>query len=226
MQTCIIFPIAVHTGSISVWTVFFVRKSLKRIGVCALIAGVFWLLGIVSNKQTLQQELIRLHVVAASDSEGDQALKLQVRDAVVNSLRENMDHVKDPAEARRYLQENLPKIEALANRVLCDAGAEDIVTVSLQPEEFITRYYDTFTLPAGIYEALRITIGAGEGHNWWCVVFPALCVGATVSEFEETARCAGLSESLTGALTGEQTYEARFLVLDALGKLENFLHKD
>ena len=79
--------------------------------------------------------------------------------------------------------------------------------------------------PAGIYEALRITIGAGEGHNWWCVVFPALCVGATVSEFEETAHCAGMNDSLTGALAGEESYEARFLVLDALGRLENFLHK-
>ena len=92
-------------------------------------------------------------------------------------------------------------------------------------EEFATRYYDTFTLPAGIYEALRITIGEGEGQNWWCVVFPTLCVGATVEEFEETAHCAGFSDGLTGALTGEDGYEVRFFFLDALGKLENFLHK-
>jgi len=201
-------------------------KSLKRIGICLLIAGIVWLAEVISNKQTLQQELIRLHVVAASDSEADQALKLQVRDAVVSSLRENMDRIEDPEQARAYLQENLPKLEALANRVLRDAGIGDTATVSLQPEEFATRYYDTFTLPAGVYEALRITIGEGKGHNWWCVVFPALCVGATVSEFEETARCAGLPDHLTGALAGEETYEARFLILDALGRLENFLHKE
>ena len=201
------------------------RKSLKRLGICALIVCLVWAAGIVSNKQLLQNGLIRLHVVAASDSETDQNLKLLVRDAVIRSLRENMDHVKDMEEAKAYLRENLPKIEALANGVLQNAGIHDTVTVSLRPEEFGTRVYDTFTLPAGVYEALRITIGAGEGHNWWCVVFPALCVGATVEEFEETAHCAGLSDSLTAALAGEEDYEVRFLILDALGKLENFLHK-
>ena len=201
------------------------RKSLKRLGICALIVCLVWAAGIISNKQLLQNGLIRLHVVAASDSETDQNLKLLVRDAVIRSLRENMDHVKDMEEAKAYLRENLPKIEALANGVLQNAGIHDTVTVSLRPEEFGTRVYDTFTLPAGVYEALRITIGAGEGHNWWCVVFPALCVGATVEEFEETAHCAGLSDSLTAALAGEEDYEVRFLILDALGKLENFLHK-
>ena len=201
------------------------RKSVKRLGICALIVCLVWAAGIVSNKQLLQIGLIRLHVVAASDSETDQNLKLLVRDAVIRSLRENMDHVKDMEEAKAYLRENLPKIEALANGVLQNAGIHDTVTVSLRPEEFGTRVYDTFTLPAGVYEALRITIGAGEGHNWWCVVFPALCVGATVEEFEETAHCAGLSDSLTAALAGEDEYEVRFLILDALGKLENFLHK-
>ena len=201
------------------------RKSLKRLGICALIACLVWAAGIVSNKQMLQNGLIRLHVMAASDSDADQNLKLLVRDAVISSLRENMDHVKDMEEAKAYLRENLPKIEALAKGVLQKAGIHDTVTVSLRPEEFGTRVYDTFTLPAGVYEALRITIGAGEGHNWWCVVFPALCVGATVEEFEETAHCAGLSDSLTAALAGEEDYEVRFLILDALGKLENFLHK-
>ena len=201
------------------------RKSLKRLGICALIVCLVWAAGIVSNKQLLQNGLIRLHVVAASDSETDQNLKLLVRDAVIRSLRENMDHVKDMEEAKAYLRENLPKIEALANGVLQNAGIHDTVTVSLRPEEFGTRVYDTFTLPAGVYEALRITIGAGEGHNWWGVVFPAMCVGATVEEFEETAHCAGLSDSLTAALAGEEDYEVRFLILDALGKLENFLHK-
>ena len=201
------------------------RKCLKRLGICLLTVCLLWGFLIVADKQSLQNELIRLHVVAASDSEYDQALKLQVRDAVVNSLQENMQNVADAAQAKAYLQEHLPKIEALANRVLREAGCSDVATVSLQLEEFATRYYDTFTLPAGIYEALRITIGEGTGHNWWCVVFPTLCVGATVEEFEETAQCAGLSDSLTAALAGEEDYEIRFFLLDALGKLENFLHK-
>ena len=201
------------------------RKFLKRITACALAALTIWSIGVVRDKRELQKNLIRLHVVAASDSAQDQTLKLRVRDAVVCSFQNDIKKLTGAKQAKAYLQDNLPKIEALANRVLLESGCDDKATVSLQQEAFTTRDYDTFTLPAGIYEALRITIGAGEGHNWWCVVFPALCVGATVSEFEETAQCAGMNTSLTGALAGEEPYEARFLVLDALGRLENFLHK-
>ena len=180
---------------------------------------------LVKDKQTLQNELIRLHVVGASDEPDDQSMKLRVKDAVVESLQTHMASLTDMEEAKNYLRQQLPKIEALANRVLREAGCSDVATVSLQPEAFDTRYYDTFTLPAGIYESLRITIGPGEGRNWWCVVFPTLCVGATVEEFEASAQCAGFSEALTGALTGEEPYEVRFFVLDALGRLENFLHR-
>ena len=200
-------------------------KSLKRIGICFLLASLVWCAMIVIDKQTLRNELIRLHVVAASDSSEDQALKLRVRDAIVTSLQEELTNVADVQQAKVYLEENLPKIEALANRVLQAAGCPDVATVTLQLEEFATRYYDTFTLPAGIYEALRVTIGEGEGQNWWCVVFPTLCVGATVAEFEETAQCAGMPDVLTSTLAGEPGYEVRFFILDALGRLENFLSK-
>ena len=200
-------------------------KCVKRVGTCLLCASLIWGAMLVIDKNTLQNELIRLHVVAASDSQEDQALKLRVRDAVVESMQKDMADIADVEQAKAYLQENLPKIEAVANRVLQAAGCTDVAEVSLQLEEFATRYYDTFPLPAGIYEALRITIGEGAGQNWWCVVFPTLCVGATVEAFEETAHCAGLPERLTGALTGEEPYEVRFFFLDALGKLENFLHK-
>ena len=198
---------------------------MKRVGICLLVTVIVWAVMLLRDHQMLRNELIRLHVVAASDNPEDQTLKLQVKDAVVESLQKNMENLADMEQAEIYLQQQLPKIEALANRVLQEAGCGDVATVSLQLEEFATRYYDTFTLPAGIYESLRITIGPGEGKNWWCVVFPTLCVGATVEEFEETAHCAGFSDALTGALTGEEPYEVRFFVLDALGRLENFLHK-
>ena len=93
--------------------------------------------------------------------------------------------------------------------------------MTLQKEVFDTRVYDTFTLPAGVYEALRITIGSGEGKNWWCVVFPTLCVPATSEGFEDVAAGAGFPESLTKSLEGE--YEIRFYLLDLLGKLEGYL---
>ncbi len=88
-------------------------------------------------------------------------------------------------------------------------------------EAFPAREYDTFALPAGCYDALRITVGEGQGQNWWCVVFPRLCLPTVSEDFEVEAVGAGFSDTLTGALTGE--YEVRFFLLELLGRLENFL---
>jgi stage II sporulation protein R len=86
--------------------------------------------------------------------------------------------------------------------------------------------YETFALPSGVYNTLRIVIGSGEGKNWWCVAFPGLCMGATVEDFEEAASCAGFSDTLTAALETEEGYELRFYFLDLLGRIGNFLHKE
>ena len=203
----------------------FMKKLIRRVGVCLLLAALVWCGTLISDRARLREELVRLHVVANSDSAEDQALKLQVRDAVTESLAEAMADIADVDQAKAYLRENLPKIEKLARETLQAAGCDDAVAVSLTEEAFDTRYYDTFTLPAGIYEALRITIGEGEGQNWWCVVFPTLCLSATSEDFEETAVEAGMPDSLAGALSGEDGYEIRFYLLDALGKLENLLFK-
>ena len=153
-------------------------------------------------------------------------MKLRLKDAVVESLRGDMEKLRDAEEAKAYLQENLPKIESFANQVLQEAGCGDTAQVRLALEEFSARVYDTFTLPAGLYDALRITIGEGEGQNWWCVVFPGLCLPATGAGFQETASCAGFSNALSGALAGEEQYEIRFWVLDVLGQAENLWHRE
>lgn len=201
------------------------KKSLKRIGLCFTLAALIWCGSLIGDRQRLNDELIRLHVVASSDSQGDQAIKLRVRDAVTESLKEDMANIKDVEQAKAYIRENLVKIEQIANQVLTEAGEKDRATASFQEEEFDTRYYDTFTLPAGVYESLRIIIGEGEGKNWWCVVFPTLCIPATSEGFADVAAGAGFPDALTGALEGKDTYEIRFFLLDALGKLENILHE-
>lgn len=199
------------------------RKYLNRIGICLLIACFVWIGMLLADRHKLRQELIRFHVVASSDSQEDQAVKLQVRDAVLGAFREELQNLQDMEQAKAYLQENLPKIEAIANDVLAQAGFSDRAKASLCVEEFTTRVYDTFALPAGIYESLRIVIGEGEGHNWWCVVFPSLCLPATSEGFEEVACGAGFSDTLTDTLEGN--HEIRFFVLDVLGSVENFLHR-
>ena len=199
------------------------RKYLNRIGICLLIACFVWIGMLLADRHKLRQELIRFHVVAASDSQQDQAVKLQVRDAVLGAFRGELQNLQDMEQAKAYLQENLPKIEAIANDVLAQAGFSDRAKASLCVEEFTTRVYDTFALPAGIYESLRIVIGEGKGHNWWCVVFPSLCLPATSEGFEEVACGAGFSDTLTDTLEGN--HEIRFFVLDVMGSVENFLHR-
>ena len=164
-------------------------------------------------------------MVANSDSQEDQNLKLQVRDAIVEQLNGVMEELDSAQEAKEFLAEHLGELEDTANRVLQQAGSHLKAQVSLALEEFPTRVYDTFQLPAGLYEALRVTIGEGAGHNWWCVVFPTLCVPASSEGFQETAEASGLSSQLAGTLTREEgEYEIRFQFLDWLGQVKNWLH--
>ena len=193
------------------------KRHMKRIGWVALTVACIWLWGIVTDSGDLRENLLRLHVVGASNSAEDQAVKLQVRDAVLGSLEEGLRDMTDPQEAWDYVSRMLPQVEAAANRALAAAGFSETVQVSLTEEAFPTREYDTFSLPAGVYKALRVVIGEGEGKNWWCVVFPLLC-GAE-GEFVETASTAGLDPELARSLEGE--YELRFWVLEKLGELKN-----
>lgn len=201
------------------------RKALKRIMVCLVTAALVWTGALIGDRKLLREELIRLHVVAASDSGEDQNLKLRVRDAVTESLKQEMANLGDVDAAKAYLQQHIPQIQALAESVLRKYGCEDAVTVSLLTEEFGKRIYDTFSLPSGLYQSLRIRIGKAEGKNWWCVVFPSLCLSATSDGFEDTAECAGWDEDLIAALEGKDGYEIRFFLLDVLGRLENLLHE-
>ena len=218
---CIKLDDAVHTGSKISMDGVFMKKIVKRVALCLSVAVLIFLAGIMADRRTLRESLIRLHVVANSDSAEDQAIKLQVRDAVVESLQDAMADIADMEQAKAYIQENLPKIQTVANQVLFDAGVDVDAVVTLAEETFVTRYYDTFTLPAGVYEALRITIGEGEGHNWWCVVFPNLCLPATSDGFSDVAAGAGFDSTLTATLKEEFGFEIRFFLLDKLGELEN-----
>ena len=198
-------------------------KKWKQLLICACIPVMVWSYRLVADRRELREGLIRFHVVAHSDAPGDQAVKLRVRDAVLESIGKDLQNVADMDMARQYLRENLPKIRNVANQTLRAAGFTEEAAVSLCREAFDVRNYDTFSLPAGVYESLRIVIGDGQGQNWWCVAFPELCVPATAEVFAREAENAGFSESLTGTLMNNGDYEIRFFLLDALGQLENIL---
>ncbi len=200
----------------------FMFKLLKLVLVGALILGAYRIGTVARDSQILHDEIIRLHVVANSDTQEDQELKLQVRDAVVAYLGDALEKVSTKADAREFLEEHLDDIADIANRAIALAGFSDKVKVTLIEEEFDTREYDSFSLPAGVYDSLRIVIGEGSGKNWWCVVFPSFCLPK--ESFEAEAAGSGFSDGLTGTLQKEQGYEVRFWVLDCIGRIKNWLH--
>lgn len=199
------------------------RKFWKVAGIGALLAVLFWAGTCLADRRNLGENLIRLHVVGASDSQMDQEIKLNVRDAILERLhQENLQNVQ---QARTYIRTHLTDLKREADRVLQEAGMEETCSVTLGKACFPTRKYDTFTLPQGVYESLQVTIGIGAGKNWWCVVFPDLCLGATTEEFEDAAEAGGFPDSLSGALEGKPQYQIRFYFLELLGKLENLFHQ-
>ena len=187
----------------------------------ALAAALLWGAWSLHRQDDLQAKMIRLHVIANSDNAADQALKLQVRDAVLTRAEAILRESADMNDARRRLTDALPAIGDAAAAELAAQHRDDPISVSLEEAEFPLKAYDGFALPSGGYLALRVVIGAGEGRNWWCVVFPQLCLPATAAEFDAQAAGAGFSDTLTGAVEGE--YPIRFFLLDCLGKLENWL---
>lgn len=134
----------------------------------------------------LADKLLRLHVIANSDSEADQQVKLKVRNAVVTWLSENLDKVYTKEQAIEYINKNSASICYEANKVLSEQGFDYIATIEVGSSHFPGKVYGDFYLPAGEYDALRIVLGEGEGQNWWCIAFPALCLFGN-AEYEDEA---------------------------------------
>lgn len=130
----------------------------------------------------MTDKLIRLHVIANSDSEFDQSVKLKVRDAVLSQADLLLSSCTDKQSATEIITQNLDVLENTANRVLADCPYTAICT--LEKTEFDKRVYDNFTLPAGEYDSLCVKIGDASGKNWWCVCYPGLCLSA-VSKIED-----------------------------------------
>ena len=190
-----------------------------------LMLAVFFALGtaLERQQQDLSGRLLRLHVVANSDNEEDQALKLRVRDAVLEEANGLLARADSRDQAVGLLRENLDRLETAAKQTLLAQGSAQKVTVSLERELFGTRYYDTFALPGGYYDALRVTLGSGEGHNWWCVVYPQICTAA-VSDQRTVAVMGGLTEDQALLLTEEEpVYEFRFRVLELFENMMGWL---
>ena len=166
------------------------------------------------SQSALADKVVRLHVLANSDSEADQALKLQVRDAVLARATAALAGATDREEALRRLTALLPELEAAAEAVVAENGYAYPVRAELAETSFPTKEYDGFALPAGEYLALRVLIGAAAGQNWWCVVFPPLCVTASC-DVPAAALGAGLTEEEVALITeADEGYVLKFKTVE------------
>ena len=173
-----------------------VKRKLKVWEIALLVGlAIFLISGALAlqTQEQLSDKVVRLHVLANSDSEEDQALKLLVRDAILERAEDLLSKSGDREEAEGLLRGRLLEFEQVAAAVIAQAGYDYPVRVELEDTQFPTKEYDGFTLPAGEYLALRVLIGEAKGQNWWCVVFPPLCTTASV-EVPASALEAGLSE--------------------------------
>ena len=199
------------------------RKTILM-AICAmLICTALYGYRVHTEQRQIADRLVRLHIVANSDTAQDQDLKLQVRDALLPEISALTARCGNRKEAEAVLQQHLPELTALAQRVLRQTGSEQTVTARLSTELFPRREYETFSLPAGSYRTLRITLGEGQGHNWWCVAFPALCT-LSASQQEEALEAANFTRAQRDLLTGEDiTVELKFKSLELWKQLRQWL---
>lgn len=194
------------------------KRLIALLLLLPLAAAVFYGAYAQAAQRELAGKLLRLHIIANSDSAADQELKLKVRDRVLSAL-ENSDELID---ARMYLSENAGKIKACARDEVIKNGFDYPVRVDFVKMYFPTREYESFSLPAGLYNAVRLEIGEGKGQNWWCVMFPPLCLSAAC-EFEETAKQAGMSDEEIKLLkSGKTVYRFKFKTLEIIRGIEEF----
>ena len=179
------------------------KKCLHFLLFCALAFVCFYIGSLAADRQVLSDQWIRIHVVAASDSKEDQENKLQVRNGLLDMLESQLGGT-DETGAMQTLQEKLPQLQARAQEILSSCGSRDTAAVTLQKEAFPRRAGEGFQLPAGVYETLRVTIGSGQGHNWWGILYP------------QTWQ----QEAVSTALTEEGTPELRFFFLEKWGQLQ------
>jgi len=144
---------------------------LAALFILVLLAGLFT----ENINRGLSDNLIRLHVVANSDSPEDQSLKRNVRDAVLRYMEQALDGIRDVEQSKAVISSRMDDIKAVAQREIKSFGRNDEVKVMLGEYPFPTKAYGDITLPAGNYQALKVVIGDGLGENWWCVLFPPLC---------------------------------------------------
>lgn len=163
---------------------------MKKITISAIMALILCMfcgiIGSYKEVDRLTDKFIRIHVIANSDSESDQDLKLKVRDGILSEAEKIFYKCSDKASAMEAAEKNLDRLTDAAKKVIAEQGFTYDAVCTLKKERFDERVYDGFTLPAGEYDSLCIRIGSAGGRNWWCICYPQMCIGAA-AKIDESA---------------------------------------
>lgn len=190
----------------------YILEISLSIGLCiSLIAGAFAL----DTQQDISCKLIRLHIIANSDSKEDQALKLAVRDELLKKVKKLTENCKNNEDAEKNISQNLQELQDCANEVIANNGFKYSSHADISDVYFPTKVYDGFSLPAGKYRALRIHLGAGQGKNWWCVLFPPVCVSAAEAE-TEFSKNGFTQEEISFVTSDAPQYKFKFKLLEII----------
>ena len=198
------------------------KKALEWSLLTGLLCSVFLSFADFNGScEDLRHNVLRLHIIANSDSAEDQELKLKIRDRILETSGDIFSDDSDIKSAVKTAEGYLDSFKETANRVIAENGFDYTVSVTLGDSYFGTREYDDFTLPAGEYESLIIKIGEAKGKNWWCVIFPQVCIPA--------AGKSGLSQSVSSSGTrvaeNPENYVLRFKTVEIYEKIRHLLKK-
>lgn len=161
------------------------KKIIFYITLALVFIAVAYQYRVKRFQRDISQDILRFHVLANSDSQADQSVKLKVRDEIGRYMKGNMGQVENLTECMKETEEKLPEITRIAEEVLKREGFSYPASARVGTVDFPEKQYGSYTFPGGSYKALQITLGEGEGHNWWCVMYPNMCFAGSVYEVVE-----------------------------------------
>lgn len=194
------------------------KGFIKATCVALILTVLFTMIPFQAACSDISDSVFRLHILANSDSEADQNLKLKVRDRLLEYSQTLFEKAKTKEEAEMLIANRLQELADVASSEIAQNGFEYPVRAEIIRMYFTTRHYENYTLPSGTYDALRITIGKGKGHNWWCVMFPSLCINTDVDGDRKTKEVLGDEEY--GVVKNEKR-EYKFFIVELFEKIRS-----
>lgn len=213
--------------SIFKYKAFNERKDKILLSVTAIAISLYMAFSctyFTASAQTVKDDVVRLHILANSNSEIDQEVKLKVRDALLETNATILGNGVTTENAKEYFEKSKDTLLKTANKTLEENGFDYDVKISLQEEYFETRTYGDLTFPAGQYTALKVVLGEGEGKNWWCVMFPPLCIPAADGLETNESTADYLTESGEKIVSGGNKYIVKFKILEIYEELKELVH--